>query len=127
MRELIMQVNNTKTICVDIDGCLCSQTAGNYADAQPIEEAIKVVNELYDEGHKIILHTARFMNRHNGDVQKVYEEGHEFTKNQLDSWGVRYHELILGKPFADILIDDRAVFFDADWERIRAHVRDKLN
>jgi hypothetical protein len=28
------------------------------------------------------------------------------TKNQLTSWGVKHHELILGKPFADIYIDD---------------------
>ena len=30
------------------------------------------------------------------------------TKMQLDIWGCKYHELIMGKPHADMFIDDKA-------------------
>jgi hypothetical protein len=33
----------------------------------------------------------------------------EFTEKQLKSWGVKYHELIFGKPVADVFIDDKAI------------------
>ena len=31
----------------------------------------------------------------------------EMTKKQLDSWGLKYHELHFGKPAADFYIDDK--------------------
>ena len=34
------------------------------------------------------------------------------TKEQLKSWGVKYHQLFLGKPGGDIYIDDKG--FPAD-------------
>ena len=38
------------------------------------------------------------------------------TQAQLKMWGVKYHELLMGKPHADIFIDDKAspdyVFFN---------------
>ena len=33
----------------------------------------------------------------------------ELTKEQLDSWGCKYNELILGKPHADYFIDDKGI------------------
>ena len=47
---------------------------------------------------------------------KAKEVLFELTKQQLDDWGVKYHELIMGKPHADYFIDDKAwpdkVFFN---------------
>ena len=34
---------------------------------------------------------------------------YEFTKEQLDGWGVRYHQLFLGKPAGDFYIDDKGI------------------
>ena len=31
----------------------------------------------------------------------------EQTISQLKSWGVKYHELYLGKPTADVYVDDK--------------------
>jgi hypothetical protein len=33
----------------------------------------------------------------------------DFTVKQLNSWGVKYHELHLGKPAGDIYVDDKGV------------------
>lgn len=40
----------------------------------------------------------------------------EVTRSQLERWGVAYDELHLGKPSADVYVDDRAVHADA-WMR----------
>ena len=94
--------------CFDLDGTLCSSSPGDYAKAVPWQERIDVVNRLFDEGNHIKIYTAR------GMTTKVNYRS--MVKWQLDHWGVKYHELIMGKPAADIYIDDKGInagrFFD---------------
>jgi len=104
-----------KTYCFDLDNTLCKTINGDYKNSQPLSKPIHVVNTLYDKGNKIIIFTARFMGIMKGDVSKVYSEGYDLTKKQLDTWGVKYHELILGKPEYDLIIDDKSLFFKDDW------------
>jgi hypothetical protein len=92
------------TYCFDIDGTLCSQEPTDYMLATPYEERIRRVNELFDQGHVIKLFTAR------GSKSGV--DWSVATKTQILSWGLRHHELILGKPHADFYIDDKAVHSD---------------
>ena len=92
--------------CVDIDETLCHSIEDDYAHSQPAASAIVKVNALYDAGHTIKLFTGRG-SWDNYDWRK-------FTEDQLKRWGVKYHELILGKPTADVFIDDKAVN-TADW------------
>jgi hypothetical protein len=115
-----------KKIVFDLDGVLCTQTKGDYENAKPINKAITLINKLHDAGHKITIHTARFMGRCSDNPVKAKKMGYIFTKNQLASWGIKYHKLILGKPSADLLIDDRAIFFSPDWSRIEKHIETKL-
>ena len=93
----------------DIDGTVCTQTDGDYNEAKPLSGRIAKINDLYDEGHTIIMLTARGMGRSNNDVQKSNDLFFDFTKNQLDDWGVKYHALFLGKPAGDLYIDDKGV------------------
>tara|TARA_B100000029_G_scaffold69156_1_gene61569 strand:+ start:807 stop:1139 length:333 start_codon:yes stop_codon:yes gene_type:complete len=99
--------------CVDIDGTICSPTIGrDYENAQPWQNRIDVINKLYDDGDYIIYFTARGMGRFAGDPDagaKASAILFELTKEQLDSWGCKYHELILGKPHADYFIDDKGI------------------
>ena len=81
-----------KTICFDLDGVLCTNTWGEYEKAQPIKEAINKVNNLYLNGYKIIIFTARYMGRNNEDIDKVYNIGYAKTKKQIDSWGINYDD-----------------------------------
>jgi len=106
--------------CFDIDGTLCTNTFGEYEQAQPYKDAIEAVHRLYDEGHRIVLYTAR------GSTTDI--DWRMTTEQQLASWGVRYHELVMGKPTADVYIDDRAINasswrdsgFEIDHERVEA-------
>lgn len=98
-----------KNYVFDIDGTICSNTGGNYQNAKPIAERIKKVNRLYEEGHNIFFLTARGMGRYSNDATQAIAEFYEFTKKQLDNWGVKYHALFLGKPQGDIYIDDKGV------------------
>jgi phosphoglycolate phosphatase-like HAD superfamily hydrolase len=108
------------TVCFDIDGVLCDQVEGNYADAKPRQAMIDMLNRLYDRGYRIILHTSRFMGRAKSDPAEADRIGREFTVQQLAGWGVRYHELWMGKPRYTYVIDDRSVFYQEDPARIEA-------
>lgn len=89
-----------KTFCFDIDGVIATITPGNQYDlAEPQPEKIGVINKLYRQGHRIILYTAR------GSATGI--DWTEVTCNQLKAWGVKYHELVFGKPAADYYIDDK--------------------
>lgn len=89
------------TYCFDIDGTLCITTDADYENSTPIKSRITVVNQLFNEGHKIILFTAR--------GSKTGIDWTNLTTAQLNDWGVKYHVLKLGKPFADLYIDDKGM------------------
>lgn len=95
--------------CFDIDGTLCTRTDGDYERAVPFPDRIAVVNALHAAGHVIKLFTAR------GSTTGI--DWRDVTERQMQTWNVRFHVLIMGKPEADIFIDDKA--FNADhwhWE-----------
>jgi hypothetical protein len=94
-----------KTVCFDLDGTLCSNTFGDYGSAEPFAWAIARVNALADAGNRIVISTAR------GSATGI--DWSERTRAQLERWGVRYDELVFGKPSADVYVDDRAVHADA--------------
>lgn len=83
---------------IDIDGTICTQE-DDYEDAKPLKENIERFNKLYDEGHTVWYFTAR------GTETGI--DWTETTKTQFEKWGVKYHELLFGKPSADVYIDDR--------------------
>ena len=89
-----------KKYCIDIHGTICSNTYGEYEDAQPYKDRVKTINKLHREGNEIILFTAR------GTTTDIDWE--ILTKKQLLEWNVLYDQLIFGKPEADIYIDDKA-------------------
>jgi hypothetical protein len=57
-----------------------------YLTGFPNQKEIDKVNELYDQGATIIIHTGR-----NWDKYKL-------TKKQLKEFGIKHHELVMGKP-----------------------------
>ena len=85
---------------IDIDGTICIEE-GPVEKRIPIPERISYINKLYDEGHYIVYWTAR------GSGSGI--DWYDITKDQLKAWGVKYHELRLGKPIYDLFIDDKAM------------------
>ena len=91
-----------KIYYVDIDGTICTNTDGAYEDAQPLpQENIKKINQLYNEGNTVIYWTAR------GSVTGIDWLG--LTKKQLKMWGVKHHDVRVGKPHYDLFICDKAI------------------
>ncbi len=94
-------------IVFDLDGTLCTDTKGEYEQAKPLLDRIAKVNSHYDAGDQIIIMTARGMGRTGNNASLARKLFEELTKNQLSQWGVKHHQLVLGKPSADIYVDDK--------------------
>jgi len=94
--------------CFDIDGTICKTSEANYAESVPYPERITKINRLFESGNEIVFFTAR------GSTTGIDWEDH--TEGQLISWGVKFHRLILGKPQADVFVDDLGVNSEEfDW------------
>lgn len=87
-----------KIYIIDVDKTICT---GGYQDAQPIKERIEYFNKLYDNGHTVNYWTAR------GSSTGL--DWFQHTKDQLISWGVKFHSFKVGKPTYDVWIDDKAI------------------
>ena len=87
-------------IYVDIDGTICETDGSDYRNAKPRKEQIYKINKLYDKGNTIIYWTAR------GTVTQI--NWLDLTKEQLDDWGCRYHDVRVGKPHYDLFICDKS-------------------
>jgi histidinol phosphatase-like enzyme len=100
----------------DLDGTLCTNTDGDYEKAEPFPQRIDIVNQLYREGHTIKIFTARGMGRSNDDYFQATSKFMDLTLSQLSVWGVKYHQLFMGKVSGDYYIDDKGWNVD-DWFR----------
>lgn len=100
-------IKELKVYVFDLDGTLCTVERGtlglkDYGKAIPIKKRIDFVNKLYDEGHLIKIETAR--------GAQTDQDWKEFTKAQLDMWGVKYHVLRVGvKMHGTWYIDDKGI------------------
>jgi cytidyltransferase-like protein len=95
------------TYCFDLDNTLCQTNGRDYATSQPIFSRIYKVNSLYEQGHYILIYTARGMGFYKGDLSKIESEYREMTESALRSWGLKFHKLQFGKPSYDRIIDDK--------------------
>ena len=111
MIESKLYPRENKRALVDIDETICFYEGSRiYENAIPKQENIDKINKLYDEGWEIIYWTAR------GSVSE--RDLFVLTRNQLQDWGCKFHDLIVGyrngnlchplKPSFDLVIDDKA-------------------
>lgn len=99
-----------RTYIFDIDGTICDSTEdGDYSTSTPKKERIEKINQLYQAGNIIIFQTARGMGRHHNNSMLANEDFYDLTLNQLVKWGVKHHQLFLGKPAGDVYVDDKGV------------------
>lgn len=89
-----------KTIMVDIDGVICTEEKTfERALAKPLDGAREAIAKLRGAGHIVVLYTGRGWPEYRA------------TKAWLDQNGFEYDGIQMGKPIADVWIDDRAVRF----------------
>ena len=97
-------MSRPKTIMVDLDGVLCSEEV--FFDrplAEPIEGARESLQKLREDGHTIVIYTARTWGEY------------RVTQRWLADHGFEYDGLHMGKPVGDVWIDDRAIRF-TNWK-----------
>jgi mannose-6-phosphate isomerase-like protein (cupin superfamily) len=92
---------------IDLDNTLCLTEESNYFGSKPLQQRIKYVEKLKEEGHHITIWTAR------GSSSGI--DHRELTEKQLKEWNVPYDELIMGKPRYDCYIDDKSFNVDSFW------------
>lgn len=102
-------------IVIDLDGVICKlkKPSESYSDVEPNEGIIELLKGLKDQGHVIIIYTARHMKTCKGNVNEVINKIGKITEDWLKKWNVPYDELHYGKPHADIYIDDLAITFNS--------------
>lgn len=109
-------MSKQKIIAFDLDDVLCHRSNQfenlgplKYSYCIPNKKMIELVNSLYDDGHKIVIYTARGMTQFNGNVIEIYGQLYTKTLNNLDEWGLKYHQLVMGKIHYDVLVDDKVL------------------
>jgi histidinol phosphatase-like enzyme len=91
-----------KVLYVDIDETICTTPKNrDYHEATPIKTNIDKINKLYDEGNTIVYWTSR------GSRKQI--DWYNLTKTQLISWGAKFNELRVDKPYYDTFIDDKTL------------------
>lgn len=97
----------------DIDNTLVTTKGSDYENSKPIPHRINSVNQLYEQGHTIILFTGR-----GSSSGRDYTK---FTEEQMKIFGVKYHSLVCGKPDADFFIDDKAMS-PTEWDAVSSSI-----
>ena len=98
-----------KVFLFDLDNTICLTKKNHYSKSKPIKKMILRINLLKEKGHIIKIFTSRYMGRNNENYKLVKKKYHNKTNKQLKKWGVKFDELILGKPSYDIFIDDKCL------------------
>ncbi len=79
-----------KIFIIDIDGCICEHVDNERPEmmrnAGPYPDSIRKINEWFEQGHYICFFTART------------EDHKDATVEWLRQYGVKYHQLVFGKP-----------------------------
>lgn len=102
------------SIIFDIDGTLCPIKKQNekYEDLIPYNLMINKIQELKEQGFKIVLFTARNMRTYNGNVNLILKKTKPILEEWLKKWNIPYDELIFGKPYPGIdgyYVDDKSI------------------
>jgi CMP-N,N'-diacetyllegionaminic acid synthase len=102
-------------LCFDLDNTICSTYKNNYKKSRPFKQIVNLINSLKKKGFFIKIFTSRYMGRTDENAILAKKLGYNETRKQLKKWGLRYSQLIFGKPSYDIFIDDKMLSFNKNW------------
>jgi len=97
-----------KIFLFDIDNTICTTKKNFYKKSIPKKNMINKINNLKVNGHKVKVFTSRYMGRNSEKSKTVKKKYFNTTKKQLIKWGLKFDELIMGKPSYDFHIDDKS-------------------
>jgi len=108
-----------KRICFDLDNTLVTypKIHNDYTSVEPIQKNINFAKYLKKLGNIIIIHTARRMKTHHGNIGKLTMDIGYITLDTIKKYNIPCDELYFGKPYADVYIDDNAVSAYSDLEK----------
>jgi capsule biosynthesis phosphatase len=103
--------NKKLRICFDLDNTLVSNPTvpDDYSTVLPIDKMINILKRFKNDGHEIIIYTARRMQTHGGNVGKILKDIAMITFETLEKFNIPFDEIYFGKPIADLYIDDKAI------------------
>jgi capsule biosynthesis phosphatase len=103
-----------QTFIIDVDDTILSTPLKedgtyDYNQSTPITASVERIRSLKENGHSIILFTARGMRTFNGDLKKIKKEHEERLITWLSENEVPYDSLVFGKPWGPnpIYVDNR--------------------
>lgn len=96
-------------IVFDLDDTICVTRNRDYANAAPIAEVVDAMRQAKSLGATIVIHTARGMLSCGGDVAAAEKKNIGTIQEWLKKQDVPCDELIFGKPYADLYVDDKGV------------------
>ena len=105
------------TFCFDLDNTICTTKGRSYSKSKPRTEVIKLINNLYDQGHIIKINTARYMGRNKDDIKRANKQGYLKTLKQLKKWKIKFNKFSISNLSADIYIDDRSYGYSNRWKK----------
>jgi capsule biosynthesis phosphatase len=106
-----IKLGEKQRFCFDFDNTLVTfpKVKNDYSTVEPLQNMINFAKFLKSQGHTIIIHTARRMKTHKGNVGSVIADIGPVTLETIKKFGIPCDELYFGKPYADFYIDDKAV------------------
>src|SRR4051812_19654030 len=98
-------------ICFDVEGVLCDNTDLSipYSERKPYPFVSERLKKYKERNIEIVLQTARYMVRCDGDQAKATQQGLSELKNWCAKWDVPYDEIYFGKVAVNIFVDDKGV------------------
>ena len=100
-------------IVFDVDDTISVHENRDYANAKPKKDVIRKLNYMHDVlGYEIVLHTSRGMLSCDGNIEIAESKNRCTLEKWLKENDVHYDEIIFGKPFADLYVDDRCINLD---------------
>jgi hypothetical protein len=99
------------TIVFDLDNTLVRTSHINpndYSCVSEIDHMTKFMKYLKRLGHRIVIHTARGMLSRGGDTDRIRKEIAPITEQTLKELNIEYDEIVFGKPYGDLYIDDKS-------------------
>ena len=113
-----------KRIVIDVDGVLAddSDPEVEYANREAYPFAVEFVKKLKEAGHKIIIQTARYMMKYDGNQENAKYHGIFELRCWLQKYDIPYDEIYMGKASGSYYLDDRAIKIksnegEGDWDR----------